>query len=62
MCKKEYNKKDNKVKNHCHITRKYRGSTHKECYLNLSVTKKISVVFHNLQIYDSHFMFQELQI
>ena len=56
-----YNKKD-KVKDHRHITGKYRGSMHKECYLNLSVTKKIPVVFHNLYNYNSHLIFQELGI
>ena len=39
---------------------KYRGSAHKNCNLNLSLTKKVPFVFRNFQNYDSHLIFQEL--
>ena len=39
--------------NHCHITGKYRGSTH------LKLAKKVLVIFHNLKGYDSHLIMQE---
>ena len=35
-------------------------SEHQDCNLNLSLTKKIPVVFHNLQSYDSCLIFQEI--
>ena len=50
-----------KLKDHCNITGNYIGSTHKECYLNLGLTKKIPVVFHNSENYDTHLIFQELR-
>ena len=51
---------DNKVRGHCHITGKYRGAAHYLCNINLKVTKKIPVIFHNLIGYDSHLIFKEL--
>ena len=51
---------DNKVRDHCHITGKYRGSCHWSCNINLKVSKKLPVIFHNLKGYDSHLIFKEL--
>ena len=48
-----------KVKDHDGITGKYQGSANQECNLNVSLNKKIPVVFHNLQNYDSNLSFQE---
>ena len=45
---------DLKVKDHCHITRKYSGSVHRDCDVKVKVNHKISVTFHNLKNYDSH--------
>ena len=51
---------DNKVRDHCHITGKYRGSSHWKCNITLKVSKKLVVIFHNLRGYDSHLTFKEL--
>ena len=51
---------DNKVRDHCHIRRKYRGAAHWSCNVNFKMTKKVPVIFHNLEGYDSHFIFKEL--
>ena len=51
---------DNKVRNNCHITRKYRGSAHWSCNVNLELNKKVPVIFHNLRGYDSHLIIQEI--
>ena len=59
--KKHMKKVKLKVKDHNHITRKYQGSAHQECNLNLSLTKKIPVLFCNLQNYDSLLIFQEIR-
>ena len=51
---------DVKVKDHCHITGKYRGSAHRVCNINVELNHKISILFHNLKNYDSHLIMQEL--
>ena len=63
ICNKKYINEDIKVRDHCHITGKYRGSAHQECNLKLRVNPeevKIPVIFHNLRGYDSHFIMQEI--
>ena len=60
ICKKPYITTDIRVRDHCHVTGKYRGSAHQDCNLNFSLTQKIPVVFHNLKGYDSHFIMQEI--
>ena len=51
---------DNKVRDHCHISGKYRGAAHYSCNINLKIAKKIPVIFHSLKGYDSHLIFKEL--
>ena len=46
---------DVKVRDHCHITRKYRVSAHRDCNINVKLNHKICVVFHNLKNYDSNY-------
>ena len=53
ICNIKYNKEDIKVRDHCHITGKYRGSAHQKCNFSFRLTDKIPVVFHNLKGYDS---------
>ena len=63
ICNKKYTEKDIRVRDHCHITGKFRGSAHQECNLKLRVNPeeiKIPVIFHNLRGYDSHFIMQEI--
>ena len=55
--------KDVRVRDHCHITGKFRGSAHQDCNLKLRInpyTIKIPVIFHNLRGYDSHFIMQQI--
>ena len=51
---------DKKVRDHCHITGKFKGTAHCSCNINLQLTKKVPVIFHNLRGYDSHLIFCEL--
>ena len=60
ISKKIINNEDEKVRDHCHITGKFRGSAHWDCNINFKLTKKIPVIFHNLKGYDSNFIFSEL--
>ena len=49
-----------KVRDHCHITGKFRGSAHKECNSKLRIPRKLPIIFHNLEGYDGHIIFKEL--
>ena len=49
---------DEKVRDHCHLTGKFRGAVHWS--YSLQLTKKVPVIFHNLRGYDSHLIFDEL--
>ena len=63
ICDKEYTDKDVHVRDHCHITGKFRGSAHQECNLKLRIKPediKIPVIFHNLRGYNSHFIMQQI--
>ena len=58
ICDNDYVNNDAKVRGHCHITGKYRDSTHRDCDINLKLNHKIPVVFNNLKNYDSHLIMQ----
>ena len=60
ICKKLIDNDDEKVRDHCHVTGKFRGAAHWSCNINLQLTKKVPVIFHNLKGYDSHLIFCEL--
>ena len=49
-----------KVQDHCHYTGRYRGAAHNLCNLKYSKPKNVSVFFHNLSGYDSHFIIKKL--
>ena len=59
ICKKVFST-DNKVRDHCHYTGKYRGAAHNNCNLNYKIPKEIPVVFHNGSTYDYHFIIKQL--
>ena len=60
ICEKLIDNVDEKVRDHFHLTRKFRGAAHWSCNINLQSTKKVPVIFHNLRGYDSHLIFYEL--
>ena len=49
ICDKLFDVGDNKVRDHCHITGKYRGSAYWSCNINLKLTKKFLAIFHILR-------------
>ena len=61
ICDNAYVDSDLKARNHCHITRKYIISVHRDCDINVKWNHKVPVVFHNLKNYDSHLIMQELR-
>ena len=49
ICDNYYVDNNVKKRDHCHITGKYRGSTHRDCNNNLKLNHKIPIVVHNLK-------------
>ena len=45
---------NNRIREHCNMTGKYRCSVYWSCNINLKLTEEVSVIFHNLKGYDSH--------
>ena len=63
ICGEKYTDKVVHIRDHCHITGKFRGSAHQECKLKLRIKPeniKIPIIFHNLHGYDSHFIMQQI--
>ena len=60
ICNKLFGAGDNKLRGHCHINGKYRGSAHWSCNINIKLTKNVPVMFHNLRDYDNHLIMQEI--
>ena len=58
----EQSKSAKKVRDHCHLTGKYRGAAHNNCNLQYRKPKFIPVVFHNLSGYDSHLFIKNLGV
>ena len=51
---------NDRVRDHCHYTGRYRGPAHNSCNLKFRKPKSVSVFFHNLSGYDSHLFFKKL--
>ena len=60
ICDNFYVYDDVKVRDHCHIIGKYRGSANRDCNINVRLNQKIPVVFHSLKNYDFHLILQKL--
>ena len=68
ICKGEFDdtsdekgyRKNEKVKDHCHYTGRFRGAAHNYCNLKYKKPNITPVVFHNLSGYDSHLFIKNL--
>lgn len=54
-------KGDNPVRDHCHVTGKYRGSAHTACNRSFRLANMIPVIFHNLRGYDGYLIIEEIE-
>ena len=48
------------MRDHCHVTEKFRGAARFSCNANCKLSKKVPVIFHNLRDYDSHLIIKEI--
>ena len=58
ICEKELG--DDRVRDHCHLSGKFRGAAHNDCNLNYKVPKFFPVILHNLSGYDCHLFIKKL--
>ena len=61
ICEKLLNLQD-RVRDHCHFTGRYRGAACNICNLKYRKPNNISVFFHNLSGYDSHLFIKKLNV
>jgi len=61
ICKKPFEAGEEKVRDHCHLTGKFRGAAHNRCNLNYKDPKFSPVIFHNLSGYDSYLFIKQLE-
>ncbi|KYM94610.1 hypothetical protein ALC62_14752 [Cyphomyrmex costatus] len=60
ICERPFAPGDERARDHCHLTGRYRGPAHKGCNVNYKNSMYIPVVFHNLSGYDAHFVIREI--
>ena len=60
ICQKLNENDDEKVRDHSHISGKFRGAAHWYCKINLRITKTVPVIFHNLRGCEGNLIFCEL--
>ena len=61
ICENLLNLQD-RVRDHCHFTGRYRGAACNRCNLKYRKPNNISVFFHNLAGYDSHLFIKKLNV
>jgi len=60
VCEKPFAPDNTRLRDHCHLTGRFRGSAHSNCNLNYKDSHCIPIVFHNLFGYDAHFIIKEI--
>ena len=60
ICEKLLHDDGDKVRDHCHLTGRYRGAAHGKCNLAYKLPDFYPVIFHNLSGYDTHMFIKDL--
>ena len=50
ISKKLIDHDDEKVRDHCHVTGKFRGAAHWNCNINFQLTKKVPVMLQDMTV------------
>lgn len=59
ICGKKFLETEVRVRDHSHLTGKFRGAAHADCNLNYKEPRYVPIVFHNLSNYDAHFIVKQ---
>ena len=51
-----------KVRDHCHVTGKFRRTPHNKCNINLRLPRKLPIISHNFQGYDGRISLQIMKL
>ena len=62
ICGEGFTDDDEKVRDHCHYTGKFRGAAHNSCNIKFRRPKFTPVIFHNLSGYDAHLFIKNLGV
>ena len=65
ICSKLFQPQDKRVRDHDHLTGKYRGPTHNSCNLLYRINPKnikIPCIMHNLRSYDGHLILSDISV
>ena len=60
ICNKLFDVGDENVRDHCHVTGKFRGAAHFSCNTNCKLNKRVLVIFNNLRGYESHLIIKKV--
>lgn len=60
ICGLAFEMNDTRVRDHCHLTGRYRGPAHAACNLNYQDSREIPIIMHNLSGYDAHLFIKKL--
>ena len=60
ICENPFSQDELRMRDHCHLSGRYRGPAHLGCNLNYKDSYVIPIVFHNLCGYDAHFIIKEI--